>query len=192
MSRSWLVRTTFVVGASLSALQACTKSAEITRKKPDPADVFALAKSYQFVDPQGPIDPVNPLPPGTGVKDSDAPTKITIARAVPTATPAPTGKVILALVNSDKEYKPLGIEEGDNYIYRDETDPDSTKWETYMVPVKAGSNPKHMKRDKERYSEGDHTQPRLVRVLTKSLVAFGACLDDPACQSGHCGYGDVD
>ena len=193
---SWIQRRMVVALGMALMLPACTKGGDDARtaqappKKPDPAEVMELAKSYDFVNPQGPVAPSTALP-DPGVPEADAPT-MTIARAVPKVSPAPAGKVIMALVHSDKAYKQLGIEAGDNYIWRDSTDSDNKKWETYMVPASAGSDPKKMKRAADKFSDGDHTEPRLVRSMTKALLAFGACLEDPACGSGHCGYGDVD
>jgi hypothetical protein len=193
MARSWQVRRGALVAAGMTlALLACNgDEAADTQTKPDPAEVAGLAKSYTFVNPRGPVPPVNPLPSGTGVPDNEAPTAITIARAVPTVTPAPSGKVILALVHSDRPYKHLGIAAGDNYVWRDESNSKPKKWVTYMVPAGANSNPKQLKRGKKKYSDGEHSEPRLVRTETRGRLAFGACLDDPACGSGHCGYGDV-
>lgn len=159
-------------------------------KKPDPQAVMDLAKSYDFVNPSAPVD-ANTALPGQPVPDTDAP-NMTIARAVAKMSPAPVGFVILAVVTSDKAYKPLGIEPGLNYIWRDETDADAKKWETYMVPANVKSDPKKMKRENTKYSEGEHTEPRLVRTLTRAQFSFGACLEDPACGSGHCGYGDTE
>jgi hypothetical protein len=189
MPRSW--RMLLGLAAALS-LQACNDGEEVeAATKPVPAEVKALAGRYTFVNPSGPVAPMNPLPSGTGVPTTEAPSAITIARAVPTVAPAPSGKVILALVHSDRSYKHLGIAEGDNYVWRDESDPKPKKWVTFMVPAGAGSDPKQLKRGKKKYSDGEHSEPRLVRAVTRLGVAFGACLDDPACGSGHCGYGNV-
>jgi hypothetical protein len=199
MSRSWRTsRSTLLAASVLLSMQACDRTpkgadtAQARAKKPDPAAVAALAKSYDFVDPAAPVDAVTPLPDGTAVPEGAAPTVLTIARAVPTASPAPSGEVILALVNSNKAYPPLGIEVGDNWIWRNQADADPKKWDTYMVPAAAGSDPKKLKRDNKEYSNGSHEQPRLVRSINKAVLSFGACLDDPACGSGHCGYGDLD
>jgi hypothetical protein len=193
MSRSRQARRGILIASGVaSSLLGCGKGdgGRETRKKPDPVAVIALANSYSFVNPSGPVNAITPLPPGDGVDEKDVPT-MTIARAVPKVAPAPAGYVILALVNSDKPYKRLGVETGDNYVWRDETDADSKNWDTYMVPASPTSDPKKLKRESKKYSDGEHTEPRLVRSVTRAEFSFGACLEDPACGSGHCGYGDV-
>jgi hypothetical protein len=196
MFPSWQVQRGIVIAAGgLLSLSACTASRggfdpTLLFPKPDSAEVAALAQNYRFVNPIAPIPSLVPLPPGTAVPDADEPT-ITIARAVPIRPPGPSGKVILALVRSDKPYQHLGIAVGDNYVWRDATDADPKRWRTFMVPVSFSSNAKKLKRDTTAYSSGDHTQPRLVRRVTNS-VSLGVCLDDPACGTGHCGYGDID
>jgi hypothetical protein len=186
-----------IAAGVLLSLPACTKRRTVADTtlllaKPDSAEVAALATLYHFETGTPPIQSLVPLPTGTSVPDADAPTDFTIARAVPNTPPGPTGKVIMALVHSDKPYRHLGIAVGNNYVWRDATDPDATKWRTFMVPVTLSSDAKKLKRDTREYSMGDHTQPRLVRAVTSSL-SFGVCLDDPACSTtGHCGYGDVD
>lgn len=197
MARSRQVRQAMLVAAAaLLSLSACTKSRGVADTtlivaKPDSAEVAALAALYRFESPTPPMQSSVPLPAGTSVPDADAPTDFTIARAVPITPPGPAGKVILARVHSDKPYKHLGVAVGDNYVFRDATNADPVKWATFMVPVTLSSEAKKLKRDTSEYSKGDHTQPRLVRAVTNS-VSFGVCLDDPACSTGHCGYGGVD
>jgi hypothetical protein len=177
----------------LLSLQACTgNQADLGRKKPDPTQVAELVTHYDFVDPTGPVAATIPLPDGTQLPDAAAPVAFTIARAVPKSSPAPSGKVILALIKSDKPYPHLGIAAGDNYVWRDATNPDPSKWETYMVQLAPAANFKKLKRGSTHYSTGDPTQPRLVKAVSRGFVAFGVCLDDPMCGSGHCGYGDVE
>jgi hypothetical protein len=159
--------------------------------RPDSAEVATLVRSYHFVDTLAPVASIVPLPGNTSVPDLEAPTDITIARAVPNTPPGPSGKVIMALVHSNRAYKHLGIAVGDNYVWRDSTSGDKKKWLTFMVPATVSSDAKKLKRDTVEYSMGDHKQPRLVRAVTRS-VSFGVCLEDPACGTGHCGYGDVD
>lgn len=179
-------------GLAVMLLQALGGGTAEAQTKPVQSEVLALAKSYSFVHPLGPVETAYPLPKGTGVVSADAPKKITIARAVPSVTPAPSGKVIIALISSDKPYPFLGIAAGNNYVWRDESSSSSKKWVTYMVPELAGADPKRLKRTGKKYSDGEHTEPRLVHELKRrGLDAFGACLDDPMCGSGHCGYGNV-
>ena len=203
MAGSWRLLPSTVLAAVALSLLACTEKNNpgiktvAGDKKPTQAEVIELAKSYTFPNPTAPVAPIADLP-NPDLPDTDAPTKITIARAVPNTPPGPSGRVLMALVYSDKPYKRLGIEAGNNYIFRDSTEKDPKKFETYMVPADAGSSgdAKKLKRAPEKFSDGDHTEPRLVKttakVMTRSLLAFGACLEDPGCGSGHCGYGDLD
>ncbi|HET9013175.1 MAG TPA: hypothetical protein VFN38_15220 [Gemmatimonadaceae bacterium] len=179
-----------VLATSCSGSGKMPETALMRPKKPTQAEVIALARSYTFVGPTIPVTALAPIP-NAGVKDVDAPSAITIARAVATVSPAPWPEKLLALIHSDKEYKPLGIEAGDNYIWRNEDGSDPKQWETYIVPAAAGANVRKFKRSGAEYSSGDHTQPRLVVQVTRSVVTFGACLEDPACGTGHCGYGEV-
>jgi hypothetical protein len=193
---------TFLAGAGLSLL-ACTQAGNAggkgasRDKKPSQAEVLKLAASYTFPNPRAPVAPIADLP-NPDLPDTDAPTKLTIARAVPITPPGPVDRVLMAVVYSDKPYKRLGIEVGNNYIFRDSSEHDPKKFETYMVPADPGSSgdAKKLKRASEKFSDGDHTEPRLVRTVTKlmtgSMLAFGACLEDPGCGSGHCGYGDLE
>jgi hypothetical protein len=173
----------------------CGGGLGVFASKPDTAEVLALAARYRFVNPRPPVPSIVPLPGGTGVPSADAPTDFTIERAVPITSPAPEGKVILARVHSNKAYAHMGVADGYNYVWRDQRLPRPFKhwWKTYMVPEK-GADPKRLKRGKEEYSHGDSTEPRLVVMSDRGtgLTAFGACLDDPNCGSGHCGYGEVD
>jgi hypothetical protein len=204
MSHSWTIRrgTTVAGGVALSLL-ACTQNADSGGKtvardlKPTQAEVIELAKSYDFPNAKEPVAPIADLP-DPDLPEADAPTKLTIARAVPKTPPGPVGRVLMALVYSDKPYKRLGIEEGNNYVFRDSTGKDPKKFETYMVPAdpKSSGDAKKLKRDSDKYSEGDHTEPRLVKTaakrMTGTMLAFGACLEDPGCTSGHCGYGGLE
>ncbi|NUO38942.1 MAG: hypothetical protein HOQ19_03520 [Gemmatimonadaceae bacterium] len=206
MARVWWLHHTALLAAAAFSLQACNQSGNQNGspatekppgdKKPTQAEVLELAKSYSFPNPTPPVAPIANLP-NPDMPEADAPTKITIARAVPITSPGPSGRVLMALVYSNKSVKRLGIEEGNNYIFRDSTSRDPKTFETYMVPADPGSSgdAKRLKRASEKFSDGDHTEPRLVKsaakVMTRSMLAFGACLEDPGCTSGHCGYGDL-
>jgi hypothetical protein len=203
MARSWRFHHAALLAAAALSLLACTKSGNpdaksaARDKKPTQAEVIELAKSYTFPNPREPVAPIADLP-NPDLPESEVPTTFTIARAVPVTPPGPVGRVLMALVYSNKPYKRLGIETGNNYIFRDSTERDAKKFETYMVPADPGSSgdAKKLKRASEKFSDGDHTEPRLVKsatkVMTGALFAFGACLEDPGCGSGHCGYGDLD
>src|SRR5256885_9155959 len=94
MAHSRRVQTGVVVAAAtLLSLTACNKIrslfVEAPPFRPDSAEVAALAAGYHFVEPIAPIQSIVPLPAGTSVPDSAAPTNLTIARAVPNTLPGP-------------------------------------------------------------------------------------------------------
>jgi hypothetical protein len=127
-----------------------------------------------------------------GVGQGAVPTRFTIAKATRSPIPTPLTEEVLALIDSDKAYPELGILPGNNYLWRYRADADPTKWEVWLIPERAPQNAEPLTRYTERFSDGDHTQPRIVRAEKTRLavvsIAFGTCLEDPVCPSGHCGY----
>jgi hypothetical protein len=180
-----------------SARPAAGASA-VGSSRPDKTAILASAKAdYEYEDPaRGPVPATDPTAiPNPGVPQTDAP-NLTIRKARRKNIVVMPKEEVLALVYSDKRYSPLGIIADTNYIWRDRSDADSTKWKVYMVPDDATNDLKKLKRDKDKkeYSrDRDPTKPRLV-TGGKKRAAFvvGVCLEDPACGTGHCGYGDVD
>jgi hypothetical protein len=103
--------------------------------------------------------------------------------------PQPSHRLI-ARIKSDGDYPAMGIHEGMNLVWRSSWDSTTAgSWVTKIVPL-APFMPEHVLTRDPRMHEftgGDPREPRLVRVTVAS-VAFAACLDDPMCGSGHCGY----
>jgi hypothetical protein len=160
----------------------------------DFAAIVDAAKSAEYTYEAVPRVPVTASVPDSikhnGVAQGNAPTMV-IAKATRKSTPTPLTELVLARVNSDKAYPELGILPHDNYIWRYRADPDSTKWEVWMIPEQAPRAAKRLTRTVE-LSGGHYTLPRIVRAEKTNVavlsIAFGACVEDPACPSGHCGY----
>jgi hypothetical protein len=97
---------------------------------------------------------------------------------------------LIARIKSEGDYPAMGIYTGMNYIWRSSWDTTgAAAWVTKVVSTKP-STPEHvLARDPRmhEYTTGDPAEPRLVHV-TKASFAIAACLDDPMCGSGHCGY----
>lgn len=84
----------------------------------------------------------------------------------------------------------MGLQAGDNYIWRSSRDTAAAgSWVTRIVSGDSASTSYILRRDPSRteYTHGDPFEPRLVRFILRS-EALGACLDDPSCATGHCGY----
>jgi hypothetical protein len=162
----------------------------------DFAAILQSAQSSAYTYEASPRPPVAAKNPDdithNGVAQGLAPTRFTIAKAMRSTTPTPLTEEVLAVIDSDRAYPELGILPALNYVWRYRADTDPTKWEVWLIPERAPRNAKQLTRSAERFTDGDHTEPRLVRAeKTRAAVvaiAFGACLEDPACQSGHCGY----
>jgi hypothetical protein len=98
---------------------------------------------------------------------------------------------IIARIRSERAYPPMGIDSGYNYIWRNSWDSTAAeRWVTKIVAGNTRTKQHRLRRDPRRheYTHGrSPLEPRLVRIKVHS-VAIGACLDDPVCPSGHCGY----
>lgn len=117
------------------------------------------------------------FPPGHSVSDDDAPT-MTIATMTLKGGFAPPRQKLIARITSNRDFPPMGIQRGMNYLWRD------TLTKVAWITPRAG--PDHQLEPVPGYqfqSRPEH-QPSLIRVRTNSF-AFVACLDD--CPSGHCG-----
>jgi hypothetical protein len=150
------------------------------------------AYTYE-ISPRTPVLAKNPDDiTHNGVAQGLVPTTFTIAKATRSTTPTPLTEEVLAVIESDRAYAELGILPDKNYVWRYRADPDSTKWEVWVIPERVPRNAKQLTRSAERFTDGDHREPRLVRAEKSrgvaSTIAFGACLEDPVCPSGHCGY----
>lgn len=162
----------------------------------DFAQIVKQAQSADYSYEATPRDPVPARNPTdithNGVAQAAAPTTLTIAAATRSSTPTPLTEEVLARIDSDRAYPELGILPDANFIWRYRADPDPAKWEVWVIPQRAPGNAKLLVRSATDFSNGNHTQPRLVRaekVLAAAVaIAFGTCLEDPVCPSGHCGY----
>jgi hypothetical protein len=185
---------------SASVTARDTASASNATRRPVQHDfdkVVAEAQPPAYTYESSPRPPVNAKNPDdikhNGVPQNAVPTRFTIAKATRTNPPTQLTEEVLALIDSDQAYAELGILPGNNYIWRYRADADKTKWEVWMVPQRAPQNAKPLTRSSEALSDGvDPTQPRIVRAEKTRLavvsIAFGTCLEDPVCTSGHCGY----
>ncbi len=149
-------------------------------------DAVAL---YDFGPERQPISGDDPGFPGPVVPDGQIP-RMTIATAtLKPNVPVPKDRII-ARIRSERAYPPLGISAGDNYIWRNSRDVSRAKdWVTLVAGGNSAALRHVLRRDGRHraYSHGDPAEPRLVLLHVHS-VALGACLDDPMCSTGHCGY----
>jgi len=101
------------------------------------------------------------------------------------------GYRIIARIRSERAYAPMGIQAGENFIWRNSWDSTAAgSWQTKIIPGDVSAKQYALTRDPRRieYTHGDPMEPRLVRILVAS-EGLGVCLDDPVCQPmGHCGY----
>lgn len=127
---------------------------------------------------------------GPHVADGTIPRMWIATAKLKRASPMP-GYRIIARIRSERAYRPMGIQAGENYIWRNSWDSTAAgSWQTKIVPGDVSAKQFALTRDprKIEYTHGDPMEPRLVRVLVAS-EGLGACLDDPVCQPmGHCGY----
>jgi hypothetical protein len=146
---------------------------------PTNAQVFAAAQRHYSVRSERPPRDTTDysLPPGHSVPENDAPI-MTIATM--TANPGPIlfpGK-ILARITSSRDYKPMGIKQGPNILWRD------AYKRVWITPQSNGPHEELNQVPRYIFPLEPGHEPSLLRVKTNSF-AFIACLDD--CGSGHCG-----
>jgi hypothetical protein len=118
------------------------------------------------------------FPPGHSVSDNLAPT-MTIATMTLKAGHLPSSRKLLARITSNRDFPPMGIQRGMNYVWRD-----TLSRVAWITPK--GGGPDHALAPAPRYQftpRPEH-QPSLLRIAVNS-VAFIVCLDD--CPTGHCG-----
>lgn len=97
---------------------------------------------------------------------------------------------IIARIRSDIDYLPMGLHAGDNYIWRKAArTADAKSWVTAIVSERDSTGVYRLRRDPRllEFTHGAASEPRLVRITVHSW-AIAACLSDPVCTSGHCGY----
>lgn len=157
------------------------------------AFVLEAAKDYDVGPERGAITETDRGFPGPTAPDTAAPGTITIATMTLKSGRPRGSRQLLARITSDKDYPLMGIVEGQNYIWRntwDSTAVAAATWVNTLTPAKYGK-PDHVLTHDSRLNrypavESPH-QPRLLKLIVNS-IAFVACLDDPGCTSGHCGY----
>jgi hypothetical protein len=129
---------------------------------------------------------------GQTIDDAAAPTMTIATLTLRPGRPRGT-RQFLARITSDRDYVPLGIYEGRNYVWRntwDSTAVAAANWVNAITPARRGRPDYRLTRDprRDRYRPfGARHEPSLWKVTVRS-VAFIVCLDDPACPTGHCGH----
>ena len=148
-------------------------------RMPSRAEVLDAAQNFYIAGPERPPKDTQDLsyPAGHSVSNDSAPSNITIATMRPLPVPVPLPFRFLARITSNRDYPPMGIKQGLNYVWRDWMD------RAWITPV---TGP-----DRQLEDVPGYVFPRpfihetsLFRVQTNS-VSFLVCLDD--CPSGHCG-----
>jgi len=184
------------LGARSGALvDTTTTSGHPTFKTPDPAHVRLLSNRYSFVEPLH----ASKVKRGVSIKKknnhgvlSGQEPDMTLARAILTGEPT-IDEAIVGLIESKGPYDGLGIRTGKNYVYR-HVSSSGGPWEVWIVPDD-GTTPTQLEGDTYEYSDHPPGRARLVQENFKkrfrpftNMVAFGVCIDDQSCGTGHCGY----
>lgn len=153
----------------------------LTGCRPERSEILqAAAEGYVYGAKRPPVDTLIPSLKLPSIPDSLAPDSITIETMMPKPSVRrnPFYKLI-ARIHSSRDYPPMGIRRGDNYLWRDIL---RKKWITNDVDAIPHGLSEHEPFNRP---EMKPHEPRLLRIRTNS-VAFVACLDD--CPSGHCSY----
>ena len=147
---------------------------------------------YDFGPERPAIDMTDSTFPGSSVPDSAAPRMTASTMTLKTGHARSTRR-LLARITSSRDYPPMGIYAGVNYVWRntwDTTSVAAARWTNIITPDATGRPDKRLVRDArlDRFpiTLGLH-EPSVVRLRVNSY-AFEVCLDDPVCPSGHCGY----
>ncbi|HET9013174.1 MAG TPA: hypothetical protein VFN38_15215 [Gemmatimonadaceae bacterium] len=162
----------------------------ITGTSEQQAIFFEALTDYNIDAEREPIAITLATFPKPSIPDTSAP-HMTIAtmRLKPGHMP-PASHRLIARITSDGDYPAMGIYAGANFVWRNSWDSTAVAtWVTRVVPTKPSMPAYVLTRDPgmHEFTSGDAHQPRLVRATIAS-VAFAACLDDPMCPTGHCGY----
>jgi hypothetical protein len=134
---------------------------------------------------------VDPNFPGPTVSNDEAPTMTIATLKLKPGRPRGARR-LLARITSDKDYAPMGIAKGQNFVWRnswDSTAVAAATWVNTLTPARAGRPDHVLTRDPRlnRYPPvGVPHEPHLLKLTVRS-IAFVACLDDPICGTGHCG-----
>ena len=149
--------------------------------RPEGSEILqAAVESYDYGAKRPPVDTLIASLRLPSIPDSLAPDTITIE----TMMPKPSARInpfykLIARIHSSRDYPPMGIRRGDNYLWRDYL---KKKWITNDSTALPHGLSEHEALNR---SEMKPHEPRLLRIRTNS-VAFVACLDD--CPSGHCSF----
>lgn len=141
--------------------------------------------------PERPMETENdPTFPGPTIPDDQAPV-MTIKTLKLKSGHAPGSRRLMARIHSDRDYPPMGIHDGWNVVWRDTWDTTvvaSATWTTTVTPETPGEPDHVLTRDSrtDRYPAVANHEPRVIKLKVHS-VAFVACFEDPACNTGHCG-----
>jgi hypothetical protein len=163
----------------------------VVRADTSHAAIVAQAESlYVFGRERQPVTVSDRRFKGPYVADESIP-RMTIATAKLKSGITPPAHRIIARIRSARDYPKMGIDSGYNYVWRSSWDSAAAAtWVTKVVP-RDTSTAMHLLTRDPRNQEFTHgmsaMEPRLVRIQVHS-AAIGACLDDPICPSGHCGY----
>jgi hypothetical protein len=176
-----------------SAVVAETSRPAIVETTRDTSSAMLVRRArtlYEYGPERRPIAITDSAFAGPVVPDTTAVPRMTISTATlkPGVTPPP--ERILARIRSSGDFAPMGIHAGDNYIARSSSDSTSAAQSvTMVVSANLAASPYRLHRDARaiEYTHGDPREPRLVRITVHSF-AIAACLSDPVCSSGHCGY----
>lgn len=194
-ARSWRV-----VSSTLVFLSAALSGCRLQQGSPSTGDpgadttrtaiVREAQGLYDYGPDRLPIASVDTAFRGPVVADGAIPRMWIATATLKRGVTRPTHRIV-ARIRSMGAYPPMGIAEGDNYIWRDTWSArDYSRSRAVVVSVDSTIKPHALVRDERKieYSHGaDPAEPRLVLMKVHS-VALGACLEDRICPSGHCGY----
>lgn len=151
--------------------------------------IVEAATHYDTGPKRGPLAIRDTAFPGPSTPGDSAPHMSIATMTLKTGHARPPYRLI-ARIMSDGDYPAMGIYRGMNFVWRSSWDTTAAAtWVTKVVPMTPSATEHVLKRDPRlhEYTSGDPAEPRLVQV-SKASYAFAACLDDPMCGSGHCGY----
>jgi len=181
-------------GDSAGRVRAASDTGGQTSSKP-PIDYTKVLESartqYAYAALQDPVDATAPDEFDDAGDPSIDPKELKFATATLTPGQSAYGRVYGRII-SDIDIPSLKIFKDTNYVWQDQTDSDTSKWDFYTIPNRDPSKGKRLKKGKK-FTDQKHPGTHLVRakksktVETKLFVAyvFGFCTDD--CSSGHCG-----
>jgi hypothetical protein len=117
------------------------------------------------------------FPPGHSVPDNAAPDMSIATLTLKAGHSAPS--TFIAVINSSGAFTPMGIEAGNNLVWRD------AAGTAYITPLDVpGSDHPLVMTPRYQFPRRPEHEASLLRVKVKSY-AFVVCLD--GCGSGHCG-----